>query len=367
VASASDRPGANGAAAPGDGAIDLVALGIVLLRRRWTIIAFAAIAALLAGSYRLSKTRTYTSSATFAPQAPRRGGASNLAGLAAQFGVAVPTGEASQSPAFYADLVQSRGVLRAAVRTPYTFQTDSGVVRTTLTSLYGRKQRTAAAREDAAIRRLRGEVTAGVVQKTGVVSLGVVSESPELSRQIAQLLIDEVSKFNLESRRTQASAERQFTERRLADAAADLRRAEAAEVDFALRNRISDAPTLRLEAERLARATRLRQEVYTQLAQSYEQARIDEVRDTPVITVVEPPEAPLRPNPRGVVSATGVALVLGAFAGIVWALAREFAASSRATDRERFEELEALRADALRDLVRPWRPIARALRARGGA
>jgi uncharacterized protein involved in exopolysaccharide biosynthesis len=34
------------------------------------------------------------------------------------------------------------------------------------------------------------------------------------------------------------------------------------------------------------------------LAQAYEQARIEEVRDTPVITVIEAPMLPARPDPR---------------------------------------------------------------------
>jgi hypothetical protein len=36
------------------------------------------------------------------------------------------------------------------------------------------------------------------------------------------------------------------------------------------------------------------------LAQAYEQSKMDEVRDTPVITIIQPPETPLMPDAKGI-------------------------------------------------------------------
>ena len=47
----------------------------------------------------------------------------------------------------------------------------------------------------------------------------------------------------------------------------------------------------------------------------YEQARIDEVRNTPVITVVEPPDLPTRPNPRRTVLKGLLGLIVGLLMG----------------------------------------------------
>jgi uncharacterized protein involved in exopolysaccharide biosynthesis len=71
--------------------------------------------------------------------------------------------------------------------------------------------------------------------------------------------------------------------------------------------------------DRLVNNVTLRQQIYTSVAQAYEQARIDEVRDTPVITVVEAPLLPAKPDPRpffrmlvaGLLIALVVARVLG--------------------------------------------------------
>jgi uncharacterized protein involved in exopolysaccharide biosynthesis len=72
----------------------------------------------------------------------------------------------------------------------------------------------------------------------------------------------------------------------------------------------------------LERDISLRQQVYTTLVQSFEQARIAEVRDTPVITVLQPPFLPAR-DPRGLVLMAAVGLALGGMAGLVLAFVVE--------------------------------------------
>ena len=47
--------------------------------------------------------------------------------------------------------------------------------------------------------------------------------------------------------------------------------------------------------DRLERQVSVRQELVTAMAQAYEQARVDEVRNAPVITVIDQPES-LQPS-----------------------------------------------------------------------
>lgn len=69
--------------------------------------------------------RIYTATASFMPQVGE-GQASRLAGLAAQFGVSVPTGEAGQTPRFYADLLRSRELLKQTALAEYRLVADGG-------------------------------------------------------------------------------------------------------------------------------------------------------------------------------------------------------------------------------------------------
>jgi len=110
-----------------------------------------------------------------------------------------------------------------------------------------------------------------------------------------------------------------------------------------------------LQEQRLRRELSLRQQVYTQLSQAYENARIEEVRDMPAVTVVEQPKEPLLPDRRGLISKTILGFLLGMLVAsvgwIVW-----MSALGSATNRpSEIAELRGLRDEALRDARSPWR------------
>jgi uncharacterized protein involved in exopolysaccharide biosynthesis len=116
---------------------------------------------------------------------------------------------------------------------------------------------------------------------------------------------------------------------------------------------LGELPQLTLELARLVRDVRVRETVYGFLRTEYEQAKIQEERDTSSITVVDQAEKPLRRHrprrTRIVLTAVGVAGVvslLGAFVA-TWF---EFLPAG---DRRR-ETLNALNRD-LRGLLRPRR------------
>src|SRR3954463_16794712 len=94
--------------------LSLLALANVALRHRWLILRVAFVVLLAATAFFLLRPRTYTVSTTFRLQT-RNQNASNFSGLAAQLGLAVPSSDASQTPAFYVDLLGSREILGAAV------------------------------------------------------------------------------------------------------------------------------------------------------------------------------------------------------------------------------------------------------------
>jgi len=305
--------------------------------------------------------RTYTARSTFMPQTRKQ--SSSLSGIAAQFGLAMPTTEASQSPAFYADLVQSRGLLGSVVDTPFEYETEDGTkVKGTLTDFYKSKGKSPALRRDAAIRRLADDVDATTVQKTGVVDLSVTVTQPALAVQINQRLLELLNEFNLKSRQSQAGEERRFTERRLSEVKQDLRAAEDRLQQFLQRNRdIRNSPELTFQADRLQREVAMQQDVYTNLDQAYEQAKIEEVRDTPVITVVQQAEFPVRPDRRGLVIKSILGLMAGLLVGAALAFWRSYTTNTASLATTEAAEVAVLRRQAAGDLLRPWRPLAQML------
>jgi uncharacterized protein involved in exopolysaccharide biosynthesis len=286
--------------------------------------------------------RSYSASAAFMPQvsqSPR----SQLSGLAAQFGITVSAGETGQTPAFYVELLRSREILGRVVDTRYTVVTDTGKVTGTLLDYYNAPGKTPAERRETAIQWLDEAIKANPGLKTGIVRFSVSASYPTLALQIAQKILAELNDFNLNGRRSRAGAERRFVEQRMQEARADLAQAEERLQGFLQGNReFVSASELAFRRDRLEREILMRQQLYTSLAQSYEQARIDEVRDTPVITLVEPPVLPARPERRGLVRKGLLALILGGSLGVVLALALDSFSGKRKEGAPEFVEFESL-------------------------
>jgi uncharacterized protein involved in exopolysaccharide biosynthesis len=116
--------------------------------------------------------------------------------------------------------------------------------------------------------------------------------------------------FNISIRQSRARAERKFTSARVADARDSLSHAEDALAAFNMRNRVANSPGLQVERDRFQRAVDVASQIYLQLRGQAEQAALQEVRDTPALTVIDPPLLPIRqswPNRRLTVIAATLA------------------------------------------------------------
>jgi len=325
-----------------------------LLRYRRIVVGIPAALFLLTAVIGLLGPRTYSVSASFIPQSDR-GSLSGAASLAAQFGVRVPGINPGETPDFYADLLRSDQLLRAVVLTPYRVIEDDDTLGGTLIDFYQIAESTPERSREAAVRKLRDDLAVSVALKTGMVTLRVKARQGALALQIADRALDLVNAFNLETRQTQAGAERKFIEERLDSAKAELRSAEDRLQRFLQTNRdLRSSPQLAFEYDRLQRDVAMRQQVYTTLEQGYEQARIDEVRNTPVITVVEQPILPARPDGRRLVLKGMLALILGGLLGVMIAFGKEYMRRSREAEPEEVAEYLRLRREAGEDLRRLW-------------
>jgi uncharacterized protein involved in exopolysaccharide biosynthesis len=176
------------------------------------------------------------------------------------------------------------------------------------------------------VRKLNGLISIRVSTATNIVTLDVDARYPELAAAIANRLIQYLNAFNTQSRQSQAGEQRRFVEQRVADGERELRDAEAELRQFYERNRSwQQAPQLVFEEGRLRRQVDVRQEVYLTLKREYEMARIQEVNDTPVITVIDtatPPTKKSRPKRLFLVT---IALLAGAMLSIAAVAALDYA------------------------------------------
>jgi uncharacterized protein involved in exopolysaccharide biosynthesis len=345
----------------GEERISLLRVGAAIMRHRVLVLGTAGIVVLAVAAKLLLSPRVYTTESSFIPQS--NSPTSNFSGIAAQIGIALPMSEPGRSPEFYASLITSRQVLGAVVDTPFVVP---GTGPITLVEHYESSGETPALRREEAITSLERNLETAVDATSGVVELRATATDPALSLMINQRVLDLVNQFNLHTRQSQAAMERRFTEGRLEEVRGELREAEDRQQRFLQRNRdYQNSPELLFQSERLQREVEFRQQLYTVLAESYERAKIDEVRDTPVITVVERPELPARPDRRGLVKWGLVSLILGLILGSILALVREALARTRTDEPAEYAELAELWRSSKDDLLHPWRPLRRALRKSG--
>jgi uncharacterized protein involved in exopolysaccharide biosynthesis len=308
--------------------ISLIALASVLVRWHRLILGLAILGGVLAFTVSFLTPRVYASKATFLPKAPEQSN-SNFAMAASQFGFQIPTTNGAWGPPMYVELLDSRMLLEPLALDTVTVAEERGK-RIPMMDLLEIKDPIPAKRLELAVKQLQSMVTAGEVKSLGAVSLAVKSPWPSVSLQLAKNLITGINEFNLETRQSQAAQERHFVEARAAEAETALQDAEDRLLFFLQRNHIvTGAPELEVQRARLQRDVTVRQQIYTTLLQSREEARIREVRDTPVITVLEDPRLPLSPEPRNSIYKGVLGGLLGAMLGVILALSAHLSASVR--------------------------------------
>jgi len=217
---------------------------------------------------------------------------STLGALADQFGYSGGIG-GTQSPAFFADLLESRAILLPILSMP-TLTTNDSTPRALLDRLgVGDPKRND--RQERGLKKLRNMLSITPDAKTNVVTLAVDARDPHLAYEIAEGLLKKLDEFNVNVRRSRARNEREFLEARVSEAQTDLRAAEGELEQFLKSNRdLRTSPSLAFQEARLRRKVDLAQTRFLGLQGQLDQARIQEVRDTPVITVLDTPDLPQR-------------------------------------------------------------------------
>lgn len=264
------------------------------------------------------------------------------------------------SPQLYVNLLKSRQLLGAVVDSRFVTQgADSGRILMDVLRPNGSPD---AIRREEAIDKLGRLTSVRAEPKVSMVQLSVSLPEPTLARDVNLRFLALVNEFNLRTRQSQASEERKFSGQRVEDLTQALRESEDRLQQFLQQNRdYRNSPVLSFQQERLARAVSQQQTLLNALRQSYEQAKMDEVRDTPVITVLEPPVLPARPDRRNLLAKVLLAGLLGALVGAVIATFREQWARSQSIDPAAAVELARSREELREDIRRVMGGVRRML------
>lgn len=306
-------------------------VGVPWFTPRWIreTIMTALAAAVVAGAISLIIPKSYRAEAKIMPHSPNST-SSSLLGLAASSGLGDLLGGQigiSENPLLtYPEILTSRSLLERVATS--TFPPGSGGSVMKALKVRGTDRLSL----DKAVRKLRDITKAEASLRSGLIGVSAITADSVLSAYVVAQMLTELDRFNVETRSSRERGTRQFVEGRVQDVRRDLSAKEQALAAFRQTNvRIGNSPQLQLEQARLEREVLTQSELYRLLVREFEMARIEEKRDTPTFSVVDPPQPPARKfRPR-----ISLNVLIAFFAVIAIRLALAYADRARGSSRLR--------------------------------
>jgi uncharacterized protein involved in exopolysaccharide biosynthesis len=266
--------------------IDWIELLSVIWKSRKQIASVVAVITVLAVIYSLILPEYFKSTATLLPETEKSKLAAlgNLSELASLAGVS--TGEVSLTR-LYPTIIKSESVLKNVIYAQY--HTNKFKDPVNLIQCWEIKGKTPEEAYEAGLKALGNGLDVSLDLKTGVVSLSIETREPQLSADILNNITSELDKFIRTKRTTNASEQRKWIEGRLVEVKRDLERSEGVLKEFRENNRrVIDSPLLLMEQDRLIREVQINSTLYIELKKQYELAKIEEIKNIPIINVMDP-------------------------------------------------------------------------------
>lgn len=227
---------------------------------------------------------------------------SNLSSLASLAGISLG-GNSNTDPSDYLDkVIQDKEFISKLLNRKWAFKGDSFYLEQICkikkdTSILNWRYRY----EKSKLDYIRDSKMIGIAKdkKTGILTLSVNAQDPQLTYDIAEFVISNLSFYIRNSIQSQAKEKREFIEERIKEVKVDLEKSENLLTDYKKRNISGNSPDIALEEMRLSRDVTLNQEVYIQFQKQYELALIEEKNDQTLIQVLKNPEIPIeRSKPK---------------------------------------------------------------------
>lgn len=292
--------------------VSVQSVAIVLLRRRWLIISLTLLCMIVFGGINYKPETWYSASGSFNPKKSAASTATST--LLSRFGLG---GTSSAADPYLVELVKSRAVLGRVVQSKFTFSTDTGTVSGTLAEIYGIRNRPPDVTRNLGIASLGWKVKSAP-EGPYLIKVSVETPYAELSPLVVTRIIQSLNEVNMASRREAAAKDREFIETQLFEAGVRLRAAEDELQHFDEQNRsFMTSSVLAFQRDRLKRQLTMRQDLYTSLAKSLDKARIAEVQEAPVLTIIERPVTPLSADTPEWVAESILGAFFGFFLGIL--------------------------------------------------
>ncbi len=160
------------------------------------------------------------------------------------------------------------------------------------------------------ITELQKRVVTTFDRKTGVISINTKMPDPVVAAATAQKAVEYLKEYVTTYRTDKARSQVKFFYGQMSEAKSRYQSAEAKLASYRDQNRFLSLQTAKIEEQRLQGDYILAQNMYNNLAQQYEQAKIRVEEETPVFKTLEPATIPLkRSEPKRTLIVIGFGLI----------------------------------------------------------
>jgi len=321
----------------------------ILRRWRW-LLTIPVATALLGALAAVLWPKTWTATTTFVPESAL--GSNNTSLLGALGGISSLLGDAGGGAAalarlkegptteFFADVLTSQELLTTTLRAPFIDPENPGQKKALL-ELIDVSGPTSERRFGNALRKLKKKAVVTISRRSAIINLKVTLSDPVLSASVANFMLAQLNLFNLERRQRSSTEQRRFAEERLTTARAELDSAERAREAFLDANRnYFESPRLLVMYDALDRSVRVKEGILIGLTKTFEESRVAEVRDTPLLTVVDVATPPDRPLQRPLLWG-GIAAGAGVLFGLIGVIFATLSDRRDGSQQQRFVTTDA--------------------------
>ena len=192
---------------------------------------------------------------------------------------------------------------------------------------------------------IRESVMLSVDKKTSIISLAVTAQDPKVAAEISEEVISRLQTYVTNYRTEKARLDVEYYEGLYNESKEAYFKSQQLYAGYMDRNQGVVLQRVKTEQERLQNEMNLNYQLYNTCAQQLQAAKAKVQQETPVFTIINPPQVPLKKSNTSKLTILVASIFLGAVVAAVWILwGRDTIASFKKKDDEEDAEKAPARA-----------------------
>ncbi len=185
---------------------------------------------------------------------------------------------------------------------------------------------------------IRESISLAVDKKTSVITLNVTAQDPQVAAKVSEEVISRLKTYVTSYRTEKARQDLAYYEGLYNESKEAYFNAQQRYASYVDRNQGVVLQRVRTEQERLENEMNLSFQLYNTCAQQLQAAKAKVQQETPVFTIINPPQVPLKRSKPSKVTILAACIFLGAVIAAVWVLwGRDFMAGLKKKEEEEAE------------------------------